>query len=133
MGYGGTHSDAGRRLGRSGDGGVDGVINEDRLGLDRIYLQAKRLAAETTVGRPMVQAFVGALHGQAAHKGVFITTSSFSREAIDYVRTLASMRVILIDGPMLASLMIDHGVGARPHRSIVLKRLDPDYFEDGDL
>lgn len=133
MGYGSTHSDAGRRPGRSGDGGVDGVINEDRLGLDRIYLQAKRLAAETTVGRPVAQAFVGALHGQAAHKGVFITTSSFSRDAIDYVRALAGMRVILIDGAMLAGLMIDHGVGVRPHRTVVLKRLDLDYFEDGDI
>lgn len=133
MGYGGTHRDAGRRLGRTGDGGVDGVINEDRLGLDRIYLQAKRLAREATVGRPLVQAFVGALHGQAAQKGVFITTSSFSRDALDYVRNLSNMRVILIDGATLAGLMIDHGVGVRSHRTVTLKRLDLDYFEDGDL
>ncbi len=133
MGYGGTHSDAGRRLGRSGDGGVDGVINEDRLGLDRIYLQAKRLAADSTIGRPMVQAFVGALHGQAAHKGVFITTSSFTRDALDYVRGLGNMRVILIDGATLAGLMIDHDVGVRPHRNVTLKRIDLDYFEDGDV
>ena len=130
MGYGGTHRDAGQRLGRSGDGGVDGVISEDRLGLDRIYLQAKRLAAENTVGRPMVQAFVGALHGQSAHKGVFIATSSFSRDALDYVRGLGNMRVILIDGAMLAALMIDHDVGVRIQRTVTLKRLDLDYCED---
>ena len=133
MGYGGSENDASRHLGRSGDGGVDGVINEDRLGLDRIYLQAKRYAADNTVGRPALQAFVGALHGQAAHKGVFITTSSFSREALDYARGLGNMRVILIDGAMLAGLMIEHDVGVRAHRTVTLKRLDLDYFEDGDI
>jgi restriction system protein len=85
------------------------------------------------VGRPALQAFVGALHGQAAHKGVFITTSSFTRDALDYVRGLGNMRVILIDGPTLAGLMIDHDVGVRPHRTVTLKRLDLDYFEDGDV
>lgn len=133
MGYGGSENDASRHLGRSGDGGVDGVINEDRLGLDRIYLQAKRYAADNTVGRPALQAFVGALHGQAAHKGVFITTSSFSRDALDYARGLGNMRVILIDGAMLAGLMIEHDVGVRAHRTVTLKRLDLDYFEDGDI
>lgn len=132
MGYGGTHRDAGRRLGRSGDGGVDGVINEDRLGLDRIYLQAKRHAADNVVGRPTIQAFVGALHGQSAHKGVFITTSSFSREASDYANSLGNMRVILIDGATLSGLMIDHDVGVRIQRTVALKRIDLDYFEDGE-
>lgn len=133
MGYGGTHRDAGRRLGRSGDGGVDGVISEDRLGLDRIYLQAKRNAADNVVGRPIIQAFVGALHGQSAHKGVFITTSSFSREASDYANSLGNMRVILIDGATLSGLMIDHDVGVRIQRTVALKRIDLDYFEDGEV
>ena len=133
MGYGGTHRDAGRRLGRSGDGGVDGVISEDRLGLDRIYLQAKRNATDNVVGRPIIQAFVGALHGQSAHKGVFITTSSFSREASDYANSLGNMRVILIDGATLSGLMIDHDVGVRIQRTVALKRIDLDYFEDGEV
>jgi len=129
MGYGGSHKDAGRRLGQSGDGGVDGVINEDRLGLDRIYLQAKRYAADVIIGRPMIQAFVGALHGQGALKGVFITTSSFSKEAREYARALGGMRVVLMDGDALARHMVAHDVGVRMQREVILKRLDEDYFE----
>lgn len=108
MGYGGTRQDAGRAVGRSGDEGIDGVIHEDRLGLDMIYLQAKRW--EGVVGRPEIQKFVGALQGQRAKKGVFITTSDFTKEAVEYVRNIDN-KVVLINGSLLASLMIDHNVG----------------------
>lgn len=126
MGYGGTRVDAGRAIGRSGDGGIDGVINEDRLGLDVIYVQAKRW--EGTVGRPEIQKFAGALHGQRATKGVFITTSSYTREARDYADNVA-LKIILIDGERLASLMVEHDVGVARVGSYVLKRLDNDYFD----
>ena len=128
MGYGGSHKNAATQLGRSGDGGVDGVINEDRLGLDRVYVQAKRYA-ETTVGRPDVQAFVGSLVGHGATKGVFVTTSTFSSQARDYVKHLAQ-RVILIDGERLTDLMIEYGVGVRVSRRIEFKRLDEDFFSE---
>lgn len=128
MGYGGSHEDAAKRLGGTGDGGVDGVINEDRLGLDRIYVQAKRYAAHVSVGRPDIQAFVGSLVGHGSSKGVFVTTSSFSTPAIDFVRHL-SQRVILIDGVALADLMIEHGVGVRVSRAIEIKRVDLDFFD----
>ena len=107
MGYGGSLRNAAAQLGRSGDGGVDGVINEDRLGLDRVYVQAKRYAPTQSVGRPDVQGFVGSLVGLGATKGVFVTTSSFSHKALEFVRHL-SQRVILIDGEKLADLMIEH-------------------------
>lgn len=129
MGYGGSHEGAALSLGRSGDGGVDGVIDEDRLGLDRIYIQAKRYAPHVGVGRPDVQGFVGSLVGFGATKGVFVTTSSFSAPAIDFVRHLPQ-RVILIDGTRLAELMIEHGVGVRVSRTIAVKRLDEDFFAD---
>jgi len=128
MGYGGSHKNAATQLGRSGDGGVDGVINEDRLGLDRVYVQAKRYA-ETTVGRPDVQAFVGSLIGHGATKGVFVTTSTFSGHAREYVKHL-TQRVILIDGDRLSDLMIEYGVGVRVSRRIEFKRLDEDFFEE---
>ncbi|MDC7682775.1 restriction endonuclease [Asticcacaulis sp. BYS171W] len=127
MGYGGSHEDAARRLGKTGDGGVDGVIDEDRLGLDRIYVQAKRYAPHIGVGRPEVQAFVGSLVGFGAAKGVFVTTSSFSMPATDFVRHLPQ-RIVLIDGDRLADLMIEHGVGVRVARTIEVKRLDEDFF-----
>ncbi len=129
MGYGGSHRNAADQLGRSGDGGVDGVISEDRLGLDRIYVQAKRYAEAVTVGRPDVQAFVGSLVGLGATKGVFVTTSTFSAQAHGYVKHLAQ-RVILIDGQRLADLMIEHGVGVRVSRAIEFKRLDEDFFAE---
>ncbi|PCG07732.1 restriction endonuclease [Sphingomonas ginsenosidimutans] len=129
MGYGGSHEGAALSLGRSGDGGVDGVIDEDRLGLDRIYVQAKRYAPHVGVGRPDVQGFVGSLVGFGATKGVFVTTSSFSAPAIDFVRHLPQ-RVVLIDGTRLAELMIEHGVGVRVSRTIAVKRLDEDFFAD---
>jgi len=128
MGYGGSHKNAATQLGRSGDGGVDGVINEDRLGLDRVYVQAKRYS-NNSVGRPEVQAFVGSRVGHGATKGVFVTTSTFSNHACDYVKHLAQ-RVILIDGERLTDLMIEHGVGVRVSRKIEFKRLDEDFFSE---
>lgn len=125
MGYGGTRDDAADRLGKSGDEGVDGVIREDKLGLDQIYVQAKRW--QNVVGRPDIQKFVGALHGQKATKGVFITTSTFSKEATAYAEDVTP-RVILLDGKRLAQLMIEHGVGVTVARAYEIKRLDLDYF-----
>lgn len=131
MGYGGTHRDAARQLGRSGDGGVDGVINEDPLGLDRVYVQAKRYAPGNVVGRPEVQGFVGSLVGLGATKGVFVTTSAYSTQAREFVRHL-SQRVILIDGAQLATLMIEHNVGVRIQRTLEFKRLDEDFFAEDE-
>jgi restriction system protein len=127
MGYGGSLGDAGRAVGKSGDHGIDGIIKEDRLGLDVIYLQAKRW--ESTVGRPEIQQFAGALQGQRARKGVFITTSSFSSEARQYAAAIES-RIVLIDGTELAQLMITHGVGVTPMAVYELKRVDSDYFSE---
>lgn len=129
MGYGGSHDAASLRLGRTGDGGVDGVIDEDRLGLDRIYVQAKRYAPHTSVGRPEVQGFVGSLVGLGATKGVFVTTSTFSTPALEYVRHLPQ-RIILIHGERLCELLIEYGVGVRVSRAIEVKRLDEDFFEE---
>ncbi len=128
MGYGGSRPDAATQLGRSGDGGVDGVINEDRLGLDRVYVQAKRYSETNAIGRPAVQSFVGSLVGMGATKGVFVTTSKFSTEAIEFARHL-QQRVILIDGRRLTELMIEHGVGVRLNRAIEFKKIDEDYFD----
>ena len=125
MGYGGTRQDAGRAIGRSGDEGIDGVIHEDRLGLDVIYLQAKRW--ENVVGRPEIQKFVGALQGQRAKKGVFITTSDFTKEAVEYVRNIDN-KVVLINGALLANLMIDHNVGVSLAATYEIKKIDSDYF-----
>lgn len=125
MGYGGSRKDAGTAVGRSGDEGIDGIIKEDRLGLDVIYLQAKRW--QGTVGRPEIQKFVGALHGQRARKGVFITTGAFSAEAAIYARSI-DPKVVLIDGDELSELMIDFGIGVSSHLSYEVKRLDTDYF-----
>lgn len=129
MGYGGSHEKAARKLGKSGDGGIDGVIDEDRLGLDRIYIQAKRYAPGLSVGRPDIQSFVGSLVGLGASKGVFVTTSKFSKHALDFVAGLQH-RVILLDGDRLSELMIEFGVGVRVNRTIEVKRLDEDYFAD---
>lgn len=127
MGYGGSREDAGEAVGRSGDGGIDGIIKEDRLGLDFIYVQAKRWNA--TVGRPDIQAFAGSLEGQRARKGVFITTSQFTREAYDYVSRIEK-RIVLIEGAELAELMIDYGVGVTEVATYQIYRLDADYFDD---
>ena len=127
MGYGGSREEAGRAVGRSGDGGIDGVIDEDRLGLDVIYVQAKRW--ENVVGRPEIQKFAGALQGQRARKGVFITTSHFSKEAEEYAQRIES-RIVLIDGRRLASLMFDVDVGVSPRSAYTVKSIDGDYFDE---
>lgn len=127
MGYGGAEQ-RGRRIGGSGDGGVDGVIDQDALGLDRVYIQAKRYAQDNTVGREAIQAFVGALHGFSASKGVFITTSRFSQGAKEYAASVGT-RTILIDGTRLVSLMIKYRVGVQVKRSYDVVELDEDFFE----
>lgn len=131
MGYGGSRKDAGQAIGRSGDEGIDGVISEDRLGLDIVYLQAKKW--DGSVGRPEIQRFVGALHGKRARKGVFITTGGFSSEAVAYVEHI-DPKIVLIDGRRLAELMIDFDVGVNTAATYHLKRVDSDYFdESGDV
>lgn len=125
MGYGGSRQDAGQAVGRGGDGGIDGIIKEDRLGLDAIYIQAKRW--EGVVGRPEIQKFAGALQGQRARKGIFLTTSSYSKEAREFAASIDS-KIILIDGEALANLMIDYGVGVTDVASYLVKRVDSDYF-----
>lgn len=127
MGYGGR-AGAAEHWGRSGDGGIDGVVRQDVLGLDRVYVQAKRYAVDHAVGRPDIQGFVGALHGQQADRGVFITTSRFSAEARSYVERLPN-RIVLIDGRRLAELMILHNVGVQDESTFVLKRIDEDFFD----
>ncbi len=127
MGYGGTLQDAGKAVGKSGDGGIDGIIKEDRLGLDVIYLQAKRW--EGNVSRPEIQKFAGALLGNQARKGVFITTSDFTKEAKDYVKTISS-NIILINGEELAELMIDYNVGVSVATTYEIKKIDSDYFSE---
>ncbi|MFM9879990.1 MAG: restriction endonuclease [Burkholderiaceae bacterium] len=127
MGYGGSRKEAGKAVGQSGDGGIDGIINEDRLGLDAIYLQAKRW--EGVVGRPEIMKFVGALAGQRASKGVFITTSGFTQEAKEYAVT-SNYKIVLIDGQRLADLMIEHDLGVSVAATYQLKRIDSDFFAD---
>ena len=127
MGYGGSRRDAGERIGQTGDGGIDGIIKEDRLGLDAIFIQAKRW--QGSVGRPEIQKFVGALQGQRARKGVFITTSTYTTDAIDYASRIDT-KVVLIDGKTLSGLMIDFDVGVSVSASYVVKRVDSDYFEE---
>jgi len=125
MGYGGSRKEAGQTVGRAGDGGIDGIIKEDKLGLDIIYIQAKRW--ENIVGRPEIQKFAGALQGQRARKGIFITTSDFTKDALDYVKNIDS-KIILIDGRRLAELMIEHNVGVSSVASYEIKKIDSDYF-----
>jgi restriction system protein len=128
MGYGGSKREFGQAIGKPGDGGIDGVIKQDKLGLGEIYLQAKRWD-DAQVGSKEIQAFVGALHGKKAHTGVFITTSKFSKPASDYVRDIQD-KVILIDGPRLADLLIDYGVGASTVATYEVKKIDSDYFPE---
>jgi restriction system protein len=128
MGYGGSRQDAASVVGRSGDGGIDGTIKEDKLGLDVIYVQAKRW--EGVVGRPEIQKFAGALQGQRATKGVFITTSTFTREAKEFAGSIQS-KIILVDGDQLVQLMVDHSVGVSTVSTFHVKKVDSDYF-DGD-
>ena len=129
MGYGGGDPAMGKSIGKSGDGGIDGVINEDALGLDAVYVQAKRYDPSNKVGRPDIQKFVGSLTGESATKGVFVTTSAFSREARDYISRV-QQRIVLIDGEFLAKLMIQHGVGVRARAQYVIRSIDEDYFPE---
>lgn len=130
MGYGSALQDAGHAIGQTNDGGIDGYIQEDQLGLDTIYIQAKRWALNNTVGRPEIQAFVGSLMGEGATKGVFITTSSFSKHASEYAQSMQNVRVILIDGQQLAQLMIEHNVGVSIEKTYTIKQIDENYFPD---
>jgi len=125
MGYGGSFKDAGAAIGKSGDGGIDGIIKEDKLGLDTIYIQAKRW--EGSVGRPEIQKFMGALAGNRAKKGVFITTSSFSPDAKTYANSIET-KIVLIGGKQLAELMIEHDVGVSSASIFAVKKIDADYF-----
>lgn len=129
MGYGGSIKDAGRVIGKSGDEGIDGTIKEDKLGLDIIYIQAKRWKPGNAVGRPDLQQFVGALAGQGAKKGIFITTSTFSKEAKNYVPRNET-KIVLIDGDMLANYMIDYNIGVTLQQTFEIKKIDSDYFEE---
>jgi restriction system protein len=127
MGYGGSMEDAGKAVGRTGDEGIDGIIKEDKLGLEFVYVQAKNW--EGTVGRPTVQAFAGSLEGRRARKGVLITTSEFSREALEYVKKIEK-KIVLIDGHQLADFMIEYGVAVTEEKVYYLKRIDRGYFEE---
>ena len=129
MGYGGSRNTAGEQIKRTNDEGIDGIINEDKLGLDVIYLQAKRWTKDSGIGRPEIQKFVGALHGKRAKKGVFITTGHFSKNAYEYVKTIEP-KVILIDGEKLSLLMIEYNLGTSTIESYQIKKLDLDYFEE---
>jgi len=128
MGYGGSRKDAGEAIGKSGDEGIDGIIKEDKLGLDTVYIQAKKW--EGTVGRPEIQKFVGALHGQGAKKGIFITTSNFSKEAIGYASNMNDPKIVLIDGMLLSNYMIDNDIGVSKVETYEIKKIDSDYFSE---
>jgi restriction system protein len=130
MGYGTGDFGTSMTTRASGDGGIDGIIHEDALGLDAVYIQAKRYAPENKVSRPAIQQFVGSLTGEGATKGVFVTTSGFSAEARDYLRRVQH-RIVLIDGPELARRMIRHGVGVRVRETVTIKGIDADYFDEG--
>lgn len=129
MGYGGSIKDAGKAMGKSGDEGIDGSIKEDKLGLDIIYIQAKRWKPGNVVGRPELQKFIGALAGQGAKKGIFITTSNFSKEAIEYTPRNET-KIVLIDGVQLAQLRIDYNLGCTPLQAYDVKKIDNDYFSE---
>lgn len=128
MGYGGSRAEAGRAIGQSGDGGIDGIIDEDKLGLDSIYIQAKRW--EGNVGSPEIQQFVGALHGKGARKGVFITTSDYTKAAVEYAKGVQQTKIVLINGQTLAKLMIENDVGVSTVSTYKVKKIDSDYFVD---
>jgi len=130
MGYGGSKIDNSQVLGKTGDEGIDGVIKEDKLGFDEIYIQAKRWDVNQKVGRPEIQKFVGALTGQGATKGAFITTAGFSKEAKEYVSKQHACKIVLIDGHTLAALMIEHNLGVSVESNYLIKKIDVDYFND---
>lgn len=128
MGYGGSVEDAGRAIGGPGDGGVDGIINEDKLGLDVIYIQAKRWSPSQVVGREVIDSFAGSMLRAGISKGILITTSNFTKTAIEQVKDFKQQKIILIDGEMLTSLMIDHSIGVTPLKTYTISRIDSDYF-----
>lgn len=130
MGYGSALDSAGLVVGKSGDEGIDGIIREDKLGFSSIYIQAKRWDPDTTVGRPEIQKFVGALAGQGASKGLFITTAQFTKEAVNYANKQLAVKVVLVDGHKLTRLMIEYGIGVSVQSTYSIKKLDSDYFED---
>jgi restriction system protein len=130
MGYGGDRQEAGRRIGGTGDGGVDGVIDQDSLGLDMVYLQAKRYKSDNSVGESQIREFSGALLGKGASKGVFVTTSRFSESARRFAEAMRQQRLVLIDGEELTRLMVKHNVGVRAERTVELKKVDLDYFDE---
>lgn len=130
MGYGGSKTENRQITRYSGDEGIDGIIKEDKLGFDKIYLQAKRWGKGNTIGRPEIQKFVGALTGQGAAKGAFITTASFSRDAQEYANNQHAYKIVLIDGSRLAELMIEHNLGVAVESSYEIKRIDSDYFNE---
>lgn len=132
MGYGGSKTDAALHLGKSGDEGIDGRINQDPLGLDQVLVQAKRYARDNVIDRKSIQAFIGSLAGQGVSKGIFITTSSFAATAREFVQRGASTKVVLIDGDQLVDLMMRHKIGVRVERSVELLDLDQNYFEDSE-
>jgi restriction system protein len=129
MGYGGGRSEMGKAIGKSGDQGLDGVIREDALGLDVVYIQAKKHKLNSTIGRPDIQSFAGSLEGARATKGLFVTTATFSQQARDYVEKI-SKRIILLDGEELADLMIRHNVGVRISETYEIKKVDEEYFSE---
>jgi restriction system protein len=129
MGYGGSREDAGQIVGKSGDGGIDGVIDQDALGLDRVYVQAKRYGPDNGVGAPEIMAFCGSLGSKKANKGVFVTTSYFTQPAKTFAET-HPYRIVLIDGEQLAALMIRYNVGARVDETLYLKKIDEDFFAE---
>jgi restriction system protein len=130
MGYGGAFEDAGIAIGQSGDEGIDGIIREDKLGFSNIYIQAKRWNTDTTIGRPEIQKFVGALAGQGAQKGLFITTAQFSKEARNYATKQFTTKVVLINGAKLAKLMIEYDIGVTIQNTYAIKKIDLDFFSD---
>lgn len=129
MGYGGSRKDAGQALGKTGDGGIDGIIKEDKLGLDIIYLQAKRYGVDNVVPSREVRDFTGSLEGHGAQKGVLITTSSFTRDGVEFVKRLQQKKIVLIDGEKLTQLMIDNDIGVSTTTSYTIKKIDLDYFD----
>ncbi len=130
MGFGGSRKDAGERLGRTGDGGIDGIIRQDALGLDAVFIQAKRYAEDSPVSAPAIQGFAGALPGRGATKGVFVTTSRFTPAARETAEGYRSHRIVLIDGPELARLLIEHEIGVRVVQTLRIHRVDLEAYED---
>ena len=132
MGYGNFRPNAGLTTSYTNDEGIDGIINQDVLGLDSIGIQAKRFAENQKVGRPLLQSFAGALVGKGLNKGIFITTSSFNESAIEFVENQANLTIILIDGKKLANLMLEYDLGTSTVEIYNIKRIDTDYFNNGD-